>query len=58
METCTVTGMRAFTGKQRREQRRRNHIAKDLATPKYKQRRVENKKRKPRIEKTLEEDSY
>jgi hypothetical protein len=37
--------MRSFTGKQRREQRRRNHIAKDLRTPKYKQRRVESKKK-------------
>lgn len=51
-----MTGMQSFSHKQKREQRRRNHIAKDLATPKYKQRRVENKKRKPRIEE--EEDSY
>jgi hypothetical protein len=48
--------MKAFDRKQQREQRRRNHIAKDLATPKYKQRRVESKKRKPRIEE--DEDSY
>lgn len=50
-----MTGMRSYEYKQKREQRRRNHIAKDLNTPKYKQRRVENKKRKPRIE---EKDSY
>lgn len=51
-----MSGMSAFDRKEKRKQRRRNHIAKDLATPKYKQRRVENKKRKPRIEE--EEDSY
>jgi hypothetical protein len=51
-----MPGMRSFSPKQRREQRRRNHIAKDLNTPKYRQRKVENKKRKPRIEEA--EDSY
>jgi hypothetical protein len=33
-----MTGMRSYIGKQRREQRRRNHVAKDLGTPKYRQR--------------------
>jgi hypothetical protein len=50
-----MPGMRSFSPKQRREQRRRNHIAKDLNTPKYKQRRVENKKRKSRIDKEAED---
>lgn len=30
--------------KQKRQQRRRSHVAKDLRTPKYGQRRVEGKK--------------
>lgn len=39
-----VKGLNAFEEKRRREQRRRNHIAKDLRTPKYQQRRVETNK--------------
>lgn len=54
-----MSGMQSFSHKQKREQRRRNHIAKDLNTPKYKQRVVKIKvrnveRRKFRIE---EEDS-
>jgi hypothetical protein len=36
-------GMKSYTPKERREQRRRNHIARDLHSPKYRQRRKENK---------------
>lgn len=55
-----MTGMQSFGRKQKREQRRRNHIAKDLAHPKYRQRVVkvkivERERRKFRIE---EEDTY
>ena len=45
-------GMRSFGVKQRREQRRRNHIARDLLTPKYRQRRKEGK---PKYEPTVED---
>lgn len=38
-----MPGMKSFTRKQRREQRRRNHIAKDLGSSKYRQRRKEAK---------------
>lgn len=37
--------MNAFDEKEKREVRRRNHIARDLRTPKYGQRVVSNKKR-------------
>jgi hypothetical protein len=37
-----MTGLGKFDPKQRREQRRRNHIARDLRTPKYRQRVVED----------------
>jgi hypothetical protein len=40
-----MSGMRSFGMKQKREQRRRNHIAKDLASAKYRQRRKEPKRR-------------
>ncbi len=39
-------GLNSFDEKKRREQRRFNHIAKDLRTPKYRQRRIDNKKTK------------
>jgi hypothetical protein len=45
-------GMKSFARKQRREQRRRNHIAKDLHSNKYRQ-RVQHKK--PKNEPTVEE---
>lgn len=54
-----MTGMQSFGRKEKREQRRRNHIAKDLRTPKYKERVVKmvvKEKRKFRIEE--DEDSY
>jgi len=38
-------GMNSYSPKSRRAQRRRSHIAKDLRTPKYGQRRVEDKKK-------------
>lgn len=40
-----MVGLHKFTDKEKREQRRRNHIARDLATPKYRQRIVPDKKR-------------
>lgn len=39
-----MSGMNKFSMKQKRQQRRRSHVAKDLRTPKYGQRRVEGKK--------------
>jgi hypothetical protein len=39
-----MTGWRAVPAKQRREFRRRNHIARDLRTPKYHQRIKEEKR--------------
>lgn len=38
-----MTGLNKFNDKRKREMRRLNHIARDLRTPKYKQRRVERK---------------
>ena len=43
-----MVGLNKYDGKKRREQRRKNAIAKGLRTPKYKQRRVPDKKRKDR----------
>jgi hypothetical protein len=40
-----MTGLDRYTEKERRKQRRHNHIARDLMTPKYRQRRINNKKR-------------
>lgn len=37
-------GMNSYDSKQRRKIRRRNHVAKDLQTPKYRQRIKESKK--------------
>lgn len=39
-----MTGLKKFDGKERRKQRRNNHIAKDLMSPKYRQRIVEKKR--------------
>lgn len=36
-----MSGMNKFEGKDRRQKRRENHIARDLRTPKCRQRRVE-----------------
>lgn len=38
-------GMRSYGRKQRREMRRRNHVAKDLHSPKYRQRKKEGKRK-------------
>lgn len=38
-------GMKSLPPKERREVRRRNHIALDLRTPKYRQRVVDKKRR-------------
>ena len=40
-----MTGMNKYDRKERRKQRRHNHIARDLMTPKYKPRRIPNKKK-------------
>lgn len=40
-----MVGLHKFEGKEKREQRRRNHVARDLLTPKYHQRVVPDKKR-------------
>lgn len=40
-----MVGLHKFTGKEKREQRRRNHVARDLATPKYRPRVVPDRKR-------------
>lgn len=39
-------GMNRFEDKERRKQRRHNHIAHDLRTPKYRQRVVKDKRKK------------
>lgn len=39
-----MTGMNKLSDKEKRSQRRRNHIAKDLMTPKYHQRVIERKR--------------
>jgi hypothetical protein len=39
-----MTGLNKLSEKEKRAQRRRNHIAKDLGTPKYRQRIVERKR--------------
>jgi hypothetical protein len=40
-----MVGLHKFSDKEKREQRRRNHIARDLLTPKYRQRVVPDRKR-------------
>lgn len=40
-----MTGLSKYDDKAKREQRRRNHVARDLATDKYHQRVVPDKKR-------------
>lgn len=39
-----MVGMSKLSDKEKREQRRRNHVARDLATPKYHQRIIERKR--------------
>lgn len=41
----TMTGLNKFDEKTKREQRRRNHVARDLMTPKYHQRIIPSRKR-------------
>lgn len=48
-------GMKSYDAKQRREQRRRNHIAYDLADRKYRQRIKENKKPKYKWDEEFED---
>lgn len=43
-------GIRAYELKKRREIRRRNHIAYDLGSPKYRQRVVPSKRRMKEVE--------
>lgn len=40
-----MVGLHKFSDKDKRAQRRRNHIARDLLTPKYRQRIVPDRKR-------------
>ncbi len=40
-------GMNRFEDKERRKQRRHNHIARDLRTPKYKPRVIKLKNKQP-----------
>lgn len=53
-----MTGMQSFGRKEKREQRRRNHIARDLHTPKYKQRIKQGKKKKDRRQVEENDDGY
>lgn len=39
-----MTGLNKYSEKEKRSQRRRNHIARDLATPKYHQRVMQRKR--------------
>ena len=51
-------GMNSFGDKQKRAMRRRNHIARDLRTEKYRQRRVElNDRRKDKYPISWDEDT-
>ena len=56
-----MSGLQRYYGKQRREQRRRNHVARDLYTPKYGP-RIRESKRQHLIDdlhrKDLEEDYH
>lgn len=45
-----MPGMQSYDRKQRREQRRRNHVALDLGSPKYRQRVKESKKKKDKFD--------
>jgi hypothetical protein len=49
--------MNSYGHKQRRAMRRRNHIARDLAERKYRQRRVENKKKRYDFGWEIDEDA-
>lgn len=40
-----MTGLNKYSDKMKREQRRRNHVARDLRTPKYKQRVIEKRRK-------------
>jgi len=41
-----MTGMNSYDQKQKRAMRRRNHVARDLRSDKYRQRRVESEMHK------------
>lgn len=51
-----MPGMRSVSRKQRRNVRRQNHIARDLATPKYRTRVVERKDSRDKWHKLCQED--
>lgn len=51
-----MPGMRSVPRKQRRNVRRQNHIARDLATPKYRTRVVERKDSRDKWHKLCQED--
>ncbi len=50
-----MTGLNRYPDKERRKARRFNHIAKDLGTPKYRQRIIKNKNRHDSV---ADKDSY
>lgn len=51
-----VKGIRAYDNKNKRRIRRANHVAKDLRTPKYRIRRVENDKEEKYKNKYYDDD--
>lgn len=54
-----MTGINKYDGKLKREQRRRNHIARDLKSDKYHQRAVPNiDKKRQTIDNSNEEDYF
>lgn len=53
-----MPGMRSVPRKQRRNVRRQNHLARDLATPKYRIRVVERKNSRDKWRKELSQGDY
>lgn len=53
-----MPGMRSVPRKQRRNVRRQNHIARDLATPKYRPRVVERKDSRDKWRKLTSQEEY
>lgn len=51
-------GMRSVPRKQRRNVRRQNHIARDLATPKHRTRVVERKDSRDKWHKLISQEDY
>lgn len=51
-------GMRSVPGKQRRNVRRQNHIARDLASPKFRMRVIERKDSRDKWHKQTSQEDY